>query len=410
MKNKIYQILFAVILISCQNQKRDDNTSTSGYDELNTSLVKKLNQAYSEDLIKGFAVTIVNDKGTVFEKGFGFANIDTTYKYTSKTTQPVASISKVLIGLSLIKAEELNLLSLEDPINKYLPFPVVNPNFPDTEILVKHLAYHTSSIIDQDEIYLDQFFLEKDIERSDHEAEDYYEFFRKANEKKSLENYLEDVFSKKRYKIQPYSDNKPGEVREYSNIGSDLCALLLQKVAKQDFRDFTAKYILKPLQMKSSGWRPEEMVSSNRSRLFVSKDMMITNYVQGSYPNGSFRSCSHDLGLLLSELIRGYNGKGRILSKEGFARFYQKQYYDGQFYGCFIEYNNNWIHINDKMVGHDGSDPGVFTGMFFSPKRNTGKIIISNTDTDYLGDKKIWEEISNIWKALIQYETECIKI
>lgn len=406
MKNRIYLILLFAILTSCQTEKNINNQPRSNLNPSNKSLVEKLNQAYSKDLVKGFSVSIINEKEIVFEQGFGFADLDTSKKYTSQTTQPIASVSKVLIGLSLIKAEELNLLSLEDPINNYLPFEVVNPKFPDREILIKHLAYHTSSIIDIDEIYVDQFFLEKDIERAENEAEDYYDFFRKKSEMTSLEQYLKVAFSGEVYKKQPFANTKPGEKREYSNIGSDLCAFIIQQASKEDFRDFTVKHILKPLQMNASSWRPEDIRVENRSRLFVSSDMMISNYVQGSYPNGSFRSSSHDLGLLLIELLKGYNEKGTLLSKEGYKKFYSKQEYDEEFYGCFIEYNNEWIRIEDKMVGHDGSDPGVCTGMFFSPERNTGKVIISNTDTDYIGDNKIWEEITMIWNALIAYETE----
>ncbi|MFS4447346.1 serine hydrolase domain-containing protein [Maribacter sp. 2307UL18-2] len=402
MQNLILFILLILssYLLSSQEDKIDNSSRT---------LIEKLNRANNKNLIRGFSVAVVNDMETLFEKGFGFADVDSAKQYTSKTTQPVASISKVLIGLSLIKAEEMNLLSLEEPVNKYLSFKVINPNYPNDEILIRHLAYHTSSIIDKDEIYNSQFFLEDEIELQDNEAEDYYDFFKKASEKKSLKVYLENAFSSSVDDALPFANSKPGEIREYSNIGSDLCALIIQNASKKDFRYFTVEHILNPLKMNNSSWRPENIQSKNRSRLFVTNDTMIPNYVQGSYPNGSFRSSSHDLGILLSELIRGYNGKGKVLSKEGYKRFYQKEKHDEEFYGCFIEYNNKWIRITDDMIGHDGSDPGVFTGMFFNPKRNTGKILISNTDTDYIGENKIYEEITMIWKSLIDYEIKLAK-
>ncbi|MEM6298979.1 MAG: serine hydrolase domain-containing protein [Bacteroidota bacterium] len=407
MKTKICLLILLSLFFSCQTQTKEEPATK--YESQNEALTQKLTKAYERKLIKGFSVAVIDSTGTLFEGGFGFADLDTTKRYTAQTTQPIASISKVLIGLSLIKAEELNLLDLDDPVNKYLPFEVVNPKFPDTAIKIRHLAYHTSSIVDAEEIYFSQFFLEKDAEREPQAAEDYYEFFNKAKDIKPLEDYLQAAFSGEVYESQPFADYEPGTQREYSNIGADLCALIIQNAAKMDFRDFTKKYILAPLQMENTGWKSQDMNPALRSRLFVSDSMMITNYVQGSYPNGSFRASSHALGILLLELMNGYNGSGTLLSKEGYAKFYKKARHDDEDFGCFIEYKDEWIRIEDKMIGHDGSDPGVFTGMFFSPDRQTGKIIISNTDTDYLDDERIWQEISAIWKALIAYEKEITK-
>ena len=61
---------------------------------------------------------------------------------------------------------------------------------------------------------------------------------------------------------------------------------------------------------------------------------------------------------------------------------------------------------SDNLIGHNGSDFGVFTGMYFNPQRNTGRIIISNTDTDFYDDELIWGEIREIWKSLMEYEIE----
>jgi len=56
------------------------------------------------------------------------------------------------------------------------------------------------------------------------------------------------------------------------------------------------------------------------------------------------------------------------------------------------------------MVGHNGADYGVFTGMYFSPERGTGKIMVSNTDTDFYDDLDVWPETRMVWQALIDYE------
>ena len=77
-------------------------------------LIEKLQKAYANDSIMGFSVSIVDEKGILFEKGFGLSDLDPKKRYTSETVQPIASISKTLIGISLIKAEELGLIKMDD--------------------------------------------------------------------------------------------------------------------------------------------------------------------------------------------------------------------------------------------------------------------------------------------------------
>lgn len=401
-------IIFLIFCTSCKQEKSNE-TAKIDKTKLDKRLTKKLEKAFKTDSIKGFSVAVVDDNGLVYKNGFGFSNLDTTKAYTSKSIQPIASISKTLIGISLIKAEELGLLSLQDPINKFLPFKVTNPEYPNDEILIEHLAYHTSSIIDLEDIYFNQYFF-KEMPIDDNDYETYYSIFRKPEEKQTLENYLKQAFSENDvYQKLPFSNKKPGTERDYSNIGSDLCALIIEKASKMDFKDFTKKYILNPLNMNSSSWSLSNQNSEMQSRLFVSTKMMLTPYTTNSYPSGWFVTSSEDLGLFLTELIKGYNGNGILLTKSGFRKFYQKQTFNKKSYGCFIEYTDDWMRISDTMIGHNGSEFGVFSGMYFNPKRNTGKIIISNTDTDFFDEGKIWGEITTIWKSLIDYEIELNK-
>lgn len=406
-KHRIKQltiVVFIAILYTACKERKPYEIAKINKTELDKTLSKKLDEAFKIDSIKGFSVAIVNEKGSLYNKGFGYTDIDTTKKYTAKTVQPIASISKTLIGISLIKAEELGILNLDDPISKFLPFQVFNPKYPNDEIRIEQLAYHTSSIIDKEDIYFNQYFFKK-MPTEDNDYETYYGIFRKPKDKKSLENYLAHAFTENNeYKELPFSDNKPGTKREYANIGSDLCALIIEKASKMDFREFTEKYILNPLKMNSSSWSLSSPNAINQSRLFVSTEMMLTPYNTSSYPSGWFVTSSEDLSLFLTELIKGYNGNGQLLTPNGFKKFYKKQTFDGKSFGCFIEYTNEWMGISDNLIGHNGAEFGVFSGMYFNPKRNTGKIIITNTDSDFFDDGQIWGETRSIWKSLLAYE------
>lgn len=296
-------------------------------------------------------------------------------------------------------------LNINDPINKYLPFKIINPNHPETPILIKHLAYHTSSIIDLDEIYAKSYVLTKN-EHADNEG--VFDYFNKPETNISLLSFIQNSLTQngKWYTKNTFSNTKPGEEREYSNIAAALCALVIESATGQDYRSFTKDHILKPLKMNSSGWTSTKIDSTKRSRLFASKEKMIAEYSLITYADGGFLTSSHDLGLYLSELIKGYAGNGKLLNKESYKKLFEKQQSlnneKTEDYGIFIEFRDGFLNIKNDMIGHNGSDPGVFTAMYFNPQTKIGKIVLVNTDTDFTVN--VWPEIEQIWKTLSEYE------
>ena len=146
MKNIIIALTIALSLLGCKQEEKKKKFRKESYAQLNDSLTNKINNAYNLGLLKGFSVAVVNENNILYENGFGYKDIDTTQLYSSSTVQPIASISKTLIGISLIKAVELNLLHLKDPINKYLPFKVINPNHPNNEILIEFNAFQINHV------------------------------------------------------------------------------------------------------------------------------------------------------------------------------------------------------------------------------------------------------------------------
>lgn len=74
MKNALLILICTILLISCKTAQQNKSQSDL--------LTKNLELAYQKDAIKGFSVSIVNDKGLIYDKGFGFAilvNSDTDF-------------------------------------------------------------------------------------------------------------------------------------------------------------------------------------------------------------------------------------------------------------------------------------------------------------------------------------------
>ncbi|HLN94639.1 MAG TPA: serine hydrolase domain-containing protein [Flavobacterium sp.] len=411
MTRAVIALIFIVTLTCCKNSSENHVTdNVSPKDALTT----EINDISKNGVFNGFAVSIVNDKGTLYQKGFGFADIENQRSYTDATIQNIGSISKTFVGLALLKAQELGKLKLDDPINNYLPFKVVNPNFPSTDITLRQLATHTSSIADNDFYLTKNYFLKEnqDVKGLNLVFEE-TQVFNPKDSVVSMEEFLKNVLVQKgKWNTkETYTKNKPGTIYEYSNIGTTLAALVLEKATGESFDTFTTAYILKPLKMYASGWHFADIDFAHYSTLYENPKTALPFYGMVSYPDGNFITSIHDLSLYLSELIKGYNGHGTILRKESFKEYFRPQLKAGNFIdrndkNPYSESYNVGIFMGfgyTGYIGHTGGDPGVGTMMFFNPKNNIGRILVVNTSfSDKIGNDTFY----GIWDKLEKYETK----
>lgn len=360
-------------LISCNPQSEDGNKLDP--------LLESISQ--EPDGLVGFGVAIVNSDSVLYKKGFGYANIQDSLPYTTTTTQNVASISKTFIGVGLMKAQEEGLISLDDPVNQYLDFEVINPNFPDEEITIQHLATHTSSIRDN-EFYGKKSYVLKD---SSLVASELLGVSFQNSAVYNMEDYLRAVLTTNGtlYTKDSYLNRAPGEQFEYSNIGATLAALIIEKASSTPFDQYCKKYIFDALGMENSGWSFEQISLENHSRLFESSRHEIPLYSLITYPDGGLLTSINDLTLYLKELIRGYHGKGQLLNPESYQELFKTQLTNNHFIHSDNPDLNEGIFISideNSMVGHSGRDPGVSTYMHFDSTKDIGYIVFTNTEMD----------------------------
>jgi CubicO group peptidase (beta-lactamase class C family) len=398
-------------LTSCKNGSQKEITET---EKQKDSLTTEINDISKNGIFNGFAVSIVNDKGTLYQKGFGFSDIKTQKQYTDSTIQNIGSISKTFVGLALLKAQELGKLKLDDPINKYLPFKVFNPNFPNIDITIRHLATHTSTIVDNEFYLTKNYFLKENQDLIGMNLVfDETQVFNPKDSVVSMEIFLSNLLTEKGKwnNKETFSKDKSGEIYEYSNIGTTLAAFVIEKATGETFDKFTAKHIMKPLKMNASGWHFEDINFNNYSKLYENPKTVLPFYSMVSYPDGNFITSINDLSLYLTELIKGYNGNGTILSKESFKEYFRpqlegKNFIDRNDKNPFSESYNVGIFMGfgyTGYIGHTGGDPGVGSIMFFDPKNNIGRILIINTSFfDKIGNDTFY----GIWDKLEKYQTK----
>ncbi len=402
--NKIILVLSIFILVvACGQKNNSKKKNTKDYSEIKDTLTAHISKINEKGKIVGFSVAMVNSTGILYNEGFGLADSTTQKPYSIQTVQPIASISKTLIGLSLFKAQEMGKLNLDEPINKYLPFKVSNPNFPETLITIRQLAIHTSSITDSDSFWESDYIL---INKDHKKGTGIPDYFNEPKTKISLADFLKSLLAEKGAlnNGKSYSANKPSAKFDYSNVGSNLCALVIESATGIPYQTFTTKYILEPLQMNSSSWTAKYIESKNRSTLYATNEQIMADYTTVGFPASGLITSSTDLGKYLSELIKGYSGNGSLLSKESYNEIFKKQLIKSQLpegvdanTGIFMDYSK-------RGIGYNGYDPGVMAYMYFNPESLIGKIVLINTDTDF--DEEVRPTLDKIYNILGEYETK----
>ena len=154
MVSKLY-IFLMLLVIGCTNTK-------SSY--LNLDRLKKIDDIISEDIkenkIPGAVVLVGNEDEIIFEKAYGIKNPETNEKYNTDDIFRIASMTKAITSVGVLKLWEEGKIGLDDPIDKYIPkFENIEilesfnnedtsytSNISTKKITIRQLLTHTSGI------------------------------------------------------------------------------------------------------------------------------------------------------------------------------------------------------------------------------------------------------------------------
>ncbi|KGO96690.1 hypothetical protein Q767_02990 [Flavobacterium enshiense DK69] len=326
----------------------------------------------AETGIVGIGAAIIIDKNLVWEKGYGYADRENKIPFTPSTIMNIASISKTFTGACIMKAVEDGKLSLDEDINNYLPFRVVNPNFPNEKITLRQLATHTSGLADRYPFYTDSTY------------------FHGGNKPEPLGEFLKNYFTPegKYYSKNNFLKSKPGTYRDYSNIGAGLAGYIVELRTGKKLNEYAKKHIFKPLNMVDTGWSLSEININKHAKLYKKHGDVIEPiqlYEQTTYPDGGIRTSVNDLSKFFICLLNdGKYGNTSILKKKTIDEMLRFQFNESNKpENVKLDKLNSGIFWATKMgatrIGHNGSDPGVRTFMLSDTNKEIGILLFFNT-------------------------------
>ncbi len=327
-------------------------------------------QRMKEAEIVGIGAAIILNNKVVWTKGYGFADKANATPFTTNTIMNIGSISKTVTGVALMRAVQDGKLSLDEDINVYLPFKVINPFFPKEKITLRHLATHTSGITDRWSVY-----------------EGTYRFGGDSPE--PLGQFLKNYFASTgmNYAKDNFLDVKPGTHREYSNIAAGLAGYIVELAVGEKLNVYTKQHIFAPLKMDNTGWFLSDISLSNHSKLYVAQGLVIPIqlYELTTYPDGGVRTSVADLSKFFIALLNNGEYEGtRVLDSDSASEMLRFQFTDANRPKNFPAADGNsglfWrTKYNGTRIGHGGSDPGIQTEMLAELSKDLGVIMFVNT-------------------------------
>jgi CubicO group peptidase (beta-lactamase class C family) len=323
------------------------------------------------------------------------ANRDTLYR--------IASISKMMTTLGLMRLVEAGKVDLDADVSAYLGFPLRNPRFPERPIALRHLLTHTASLRD----------------------EAGYSFPAGT----ALKEFLVPGARLHGEGRMWAANAGPGDYFTYCNLGWGIIGTLMERVTGERFDRLMARLLLQPLGL-AAGYNPSELppqAQANLATLYRKRttdteiwdangpwiaqadDLRtrpaapppgIERYVIGDNatpfsPTGGLRISARDMGTVMLMLMNGGVHAGRrILKSATLERMFARQWTaDGKggngdtlngFFNCWGLGNAQFpdqpgtrlVEGGFDAVGHLGDAYGLRSVFAFDCKRKNGMIML----------------------------------
>ena len=235
------------------------SSSVAFSDDKLSNVVEDIFSNINLDVEPACAIGVIENNKYIFQSGFGLSNLEHDIEITSDSVFRIGSISKQFTVMAIALLEERGLLSLDDPVNKFIPDLIEY----DHNVTIRHLIHHFSGL-------------------GDYEYSDYPgrfvnavgEEFRWGNQ-----DYMSNQEIYSLFKSLPLI-MKPETKFWYSNLGYGLLTLVIENITGVSLREFAEKEIFGPLEMNDSFFNDNvNLIVKNRADAYSLIDKNKQEYV-----------------------------------------------------------------------------------------------------------------------------------
>ena len=336
---------------------RPDNIASGDYKQVEEYISRLAPGLMKKHNVTGLSVALVDDKGIIWAKGFGWADKKNNVAATAETVYRVASISKLFTSTAVMQLAEQGKIDIDKPFKAYVPEFSIKTRFPEAgPVTTRNIMTHHSGL--------------------------------PANYYKGIFSKDPGPFTKVVDELKDeYAAYPTGYTFSYSNLAMSLLGNLIEHVSGKDFVSYMDESLLRPLDMANSSFSWKTALASAKG------------YKEGKenddpyfrdLPAGGLRSNVLDMGHFVRMVCAdgNYNGK-QIIRKETLAEMLRPQNTDVPL-DLNIAVGLGWAldglgntHIEHAgPVAHHGGGLLSFTSrVLVLPEQKIGVVVLSNSST-----------------------------
>lgn len=383
MKSKssiIISLVLVFLLVGNQAYAKKKQTLTPEQE-----IEKQLLQYMDECHTAGMSVVLVKGDKVIYQNALGYKDLDTKEPLEIDDIFRIASISKSFSAASVLQLQEAGKIDLDDDVNKYLPFSLRNPRFPEIPITVKQLLSHTSSM-------------------RDYKGASWYRDDRYVNPAKTTVDTISKVFF----------DYAPGWGFRYCNRGLNLMGMIIESASGERFDNYVRQHILLPMGIEDAGFNLDSLPKDRFVKLYKynkktgelekgagyipnnEKKLAGGTYqpvVDACYwsPTGGMKISAPDLAKWMMTIRNnGLAPNGvRILSEKSAQKMKTPVTPPDpsriwQYYCLNLVWQSHMI-AGRTLIGHTGSAQGLKSCMFFDKDSDWGIVCICSSENGETG-------------------------
>ncbi|MCW4461094.1 beta-lactamase family protein [Sphingomonas sp. BT-65] len=335
---------------------------------------RKLHRAEVERAnIAGSSFYLVRDGRTLAADHLGEQDADAHVPVDAQTIYHWASITKTMTGIAIMQLRERGLLSLDDPIVKYVPeLACVHNPFGDTgAITIRQLMSHSAGFRNGTWPWRDK---------------DWQPF--EPPSWKQLEAML------------PYTEVqfKPGSRFSYSNPGIVYLGQVIERLSGEDYEVYIDKNILKPLGMHASYFdrTPPHLLRHRSHSYYIRNDERTAAPFDAdtgvTVSNGGLNAPMPDMARYVAFLLGDPARQAEydlILKRASLEEMWRPQLSAGDDFSQGRMATTTQVGLSFfidrtdgiRVIGHNGDQNGFRAYLSLCPDQRLGTLLAFNTET-----------------------------
>ncbi len=312
--------------------------------------------------IPGVAVSVVQGDKTLFQGGFGHANLEKSLKMNEESSFYIASVTKSFTGLLAAILDEEGVLDLDATLTELMPNIEFDPSIQADEITMKDFMNHTAGV--------------------DHSSIGFRLAYTGDHDHEMLVKLLKHL-----------KPNKAGKGKfSYTNLGYNIYTIILEEKTGKPWQEWLEEKIFQPMKMnKTTAYMSK--AKKNRWPLALPYSGLGKEKIQPVYllkkdntmqSAGGLITTASDAGRWMKMQLNGGKLEGKQIFSKKLIERTRSEMTAGATKRIELKQESYGLGLSmgdfngRKIIWHSGGFPGYMSMVSFMPEENIGVTVFVN--------------------------------